>query len=103
MTPNDIKDFAVSYEAFWDAHRKPEASRDRQDWNAVSVWARLLKMTQIAVNVEILSQATLDGHIAKAREEMAKIDSGIRLRLDDARREALQDAADLPADYEPNR
>ena len=69
----------------------------------MSVWARMLKMSQIAVNVEILSQATLDGHIAKAREEMAKIDSDIRLRLDDARREALQDAVEIPADYKPNR
>lgn len=101
-TPNDIKDFAVAYEAFWDTLRATD--RGEVEWNALSVWSRLLKENQITVGVEIIPPATLDGHRDKARAEMAKIETIKREKRDfDARHDARQDATDIPPEFEPNR
>lgn len=88
MTPNDIKHFAVSYEAFWDALRATE--RGENEWNALRVWSRLLDEAQITVGVEIIPQATLHNHMARAIAEDDKI-KGLELVAEKAR-ERAQDA-----------
>lgn len=89
-----IKDFVVSYEALWEALRVPRAQRGPEAWNSIACWARILHNAQVACGIEILPAATCLQHVEMARAELAKIDSLVRERNDDARREALQDAAD---------
>lgn len=73
-TPQEIKHFAVSYEAFWDAIRVPEGDRDRQAWGNILGWSRMLKESQEAVGVEILEPITLQNHMDNARAHIDKLD-----------------------------
>lgn len=74
-TPDQIKDFAVSYEALWDALNTPDHKRNRTTWNSVACWAGILKRAQVDVGVELMSPATLQTHIDSARQHMERIDS----------------------------
>lgn len=74
-TPDQIKDFAVSYEALWEALRVPERDRNRGVWNSIACWASILHGAQINCGVEIMPAATCLNHASKARAEMARIDS----------------------------
>jgi len=74
-TPSQIKDFAVSYEALWDALRTPDNERTRATWNSVACWAGILKRAQVEVGVQLLLPITLQQHADEARRQMERIDS----------------------------
>ncbi len=73
-TPDQIKDFAVSYEALWDALNTPDHKRNRSTWNSVCCWAGILMRAQRDVGVVLMADVTLQGHIDVARKHMERID-----------------------------
>ena len=99
-TPADIKHFAVSYEAFWDAMRVPQEERTRSNWQEVLTWATLLWDSQTAVGVWILPEQTLQNHITTAQTAIARGQTAA-----EAARLEARSAVNPPATgfYEPNR
>lgn len=92
-TLDQIKDFAVSYEALWDALRTPDNERTRATWNSVACWAGILKRAQVDVGVQLMTPLTLEHHADEARRQMDRIDA--------VQRGALLEKEDTPPHNEP--
>lgn len=69
------KGLAVAYQAIWEALDVPDEKRNRSTWNGVYCWAYMLRQSQKETGIELMSDASLQNHMDKASEEMARIDA----------------------------